>query len=443
MFPISRSIIRRSNFLNEEIFPSILLLAATIAAFIWANSVYSESYFEFLHIPISISLGNFEISNSLVHWIDDGLMTIFFFVIGLEIKREILVGELSNPKNVVLPAVAALGGVITPALLYMILNHGGPGSAGWGITIATDIAFALGCLVALGKFIPLSLRVFLLTLAIFDDIAAILVIAVFYTDNINLISLAIGFAILAISIILNIKGVRKAYPYAILGIIIWAAFFFSGVHATIAGVLLAFTIPARSLYTDQKLFLEESKNSIQKFPDCSFELMVTDKKQRETIKEMKCILQDLDTPLQDMEDKIYPFSSYLILPLFAFTNAGISISQGVEAGGIFNAISLGIIIGLIIGKPLGILIFSWLSVRLGLAELPQGVKWKYMIGVACFGGIGFTMSLFITNLAFTDPLFVFQAKIAILIGSTLSAIIGFIVFSIIRKQKVPVNDLNT
>jgi len=447
MFPISKYIIKRSKYLNEKMFPSIILLAATIAAFIWANSPYSDHYFELLHIPISIGLGNFDVSNTLIHWINDGLMTIFFFVIGLEIKREILVGELSNPKKVVLPAVAALGGVVTPALMYMIFNYGGPGSMGWGITIATDIAFALGCLVALGKFIPLSLRVFLLTLAIFDDIGAILVIAVFYTDKINLISLAIGFVVLIISVIINIKGVRKTYPYVILGIIIWAEFLFSGVHATIAGVLLALTIPARSLYTDQKLFLEESRNSIQKFPDCNFQLMVTDKKQRESMKEMKCILDGLDTPLQNMEDKIYPFSNYFILPLFAFANAGVNISQGAETGGIFNPISLGIIIGLIVGKPLGILIFSWLSVKLGLAELPQGVKWKYIAGVACFGGIGFTMSLFITNLAFADPLAVFQAKIAILIGSTLSAIIGFTVFAIIKKQNketnVSVNDLNS
>jgi len=355
------------------------------------------------------------------------LMAIFFFVIGLEIKREMLVGELSNVQNAALPAIAALGGMMVPAAIYIAFNQGGPGSMGWGIPMATDIAFAIGCLLVLGSIVPVSLKVFLLALAIFDDMGAIVVIALFYTDQISVISLGAGLLILMVSILLNIKGVRKTYPYALLGIALWLAFLFSGIHATIAGVLLALTIPARSLY-DQKTFVEESNSIIQEFPEKDFGVMMVDATQRKMMKQLQGIVDDLNTPLQKLEDTLYPLASYFILPLFALANAGVNIAQGSEGTSLLNPISIGIIAGLFIGKPLGIALFSWLSVRLGLAKLPQGVKWGQMWGVACLAGIGFTMSLFITNLAFVDAISIYQAKMAIIIGSILSAVLGVGIF---------------
>jgi NhaA family Na+:H+ antiporter len=416
-----------SKFAHGKMASSVLLLAAAIAAFAWANSNYAHSYHALCDIPISFSIGHFTISNNLVHWINDGLMAIFFFVIGLEIKREMLVGELSNVQNAALPAIAALGGMMVPAAIYIAFNQGGPGSMGWGIPMATDIAFAIGCLLVLGSIVPVSLKVFLLALAIFDDMGAIVVIALFYTDQISVISLGAGLLILMVSILLNIKGVRKTYPYALLGIALWLAFLFSGIHATIAGVLLALTIPARSLY-DQKTFVEESNSIIQEFPEKDFGVMMVDATQRKMMKQLQGIVDDLNTPLQKLEDTLYPLASYFILPLFALANAGVNIAQGSEGTSLLNPISIGIIAGLFIGKPLGIALFSWLSVRLGLAKLPQGVKWGQMWGVACLAGIGFTMSLFITNLAFVDAISIYQAKMAIIIGSILSAVLGVGIF---------------
>ncbi|MDD4767504.1 MAG: Na+/H+ antiporter NhaA [Desulfotomaculaceae bacterium] len=422
-----------SRFVNGKMLSSVLLLASAGAAFAWANSNFSSSYYALWEIPISFSIGGVGISDTLGHWVNNGLMAIYFFVIGLEIKREILVGELSNVQNATLPALAALGGMIVPAVLYMAFNQGEPGEAGWGIPMATDIAFSLGCLQVLGSLVPVALKIFLLALAIFDDMGAILVIALFYTNEINLISLGAGIFILLASIILNIKGVRKVYPYALLGIAFWVAFFYSGIHATIAGVLLALTIPARSLY-DQETFVKESNNIIEEFPQKDFSIMMVDENQRQIMKQLQGAVDDLNTPLQKLEDKLYPLASYFILPLFALANAGVNVAQGSEGSSLLNPITIGIVVGLFIGKPLGITLFSWLSIRWGIAKLPDKTNWSQMLGAACLAGIGFTMSLFITNLAFAENIFIYEAKIAIIIGSGLSAFLGTAIFLISNSR---------
>jgi NhaA family Na+:H+ antiporter len=415
-----------SKFVEAKIAGSVLLLTAAIIGFAWANSPYADSYYALWDIPITISIGHFTISESLGHWVNDALMVIFFFVIGLEIKREVLVGELSSVQKASLPAVAALGGMIVPAAIYLTINQGGPGSSGWGIPMATDIAFSLGCLLALGSLIPLSLKVFLLALAIVDDLGAILVIAVFYTEQISLISLGVGLIILIISVFFNIRGIRKTYPYALLGLALWVAFFLSGIHATIAGVLLAFTIPARTQY-DQSRFRQETSNIIQSFPEKDFRIMMVDETQRGLMQQLKITVDNLDTPLQRLEDALYPLVSYFILPVFALANAGVNIAQGSEGSTLINPVTIGIIAGLFLGKPLGITLFAWITVKLGLAQLPDQVKWSQLLAVAWLAGIGFTMSLFITNLAFQDPVSLYQAKIAIIIGSILSAVLGIVI----------------
>ena len=422
-----------SRFVNGKMLSGLLLLASAGAAFAWANSSFSSSYYALWEIPISFSIGGLGFSDTLGHWVNNGLMAIYFFVIGLEIKREILVGELSNVQYATLPALAALGGMIVPAVLYMAFNQGGPGEAGWGIPMATDIAFSLGCLQVLGSLVPVSLKIFLLALAIFDDMGAILVIAFFYTNEINFISLGAGIFILLVSIILNIKGVRKAYPYALLGIALWAAFFYSGIHATIAGVLLALTIPARSLY-DQETFVKESNNIIGEFPQKDFSIMMVDENQRKIMRQLQGAVDDLNTPLQKLEDKLYPLASYFILPFFALANAGVNVAQGSEGSSLLNPITIGIVAGLFIGKPLGITLFSWLSIRWGIAKLPDKANWSQMLGAACLAGIGFTMSLFITNLAFAENIFMYEAKIAIIIGSGLSAFLGTAIFLISHSR---------
>lgn len=416
-----------SKFVSGKMMSVVLLLAAAVAAFIWANSAYSNSYFALWNTPVAFSFGNYGISDTLGHWVNDGLMVIFFFVIGLEIKREILVGELSSMQKAALPAVAALGGMIVPAVIYLLINQGGPGSNGWGIPMATDIAFSLGCLLALGSLVPLSLKIFLLALAIVDDLGAILVIALFYTDKISFISLGAGVLILLVSILCNIKGVRKTYPYALLGIALWVAFLLSGIHATIAGVLLALTIPARARY-DQEMFRTETNTILKSFPEKNFQIMLVDETQREMMQQLKLTVDNLDTPLQRLEDTLYPLVSYFILPIFALANAGVNMAQGSEGTNLINPVSVGIIVGLFLGKQLGITLFAWLSVRLGFTLLPEGVKWSQIWGVSCLAGIGFTMSLFITNLAFVDPIAIYQAKIAIIIGSMLSAVFGIAIF---------------
>ncbi len=413
------------RFLRNVNLGSKLLFLATMIALIWANSPFAQSYFDLWNTDITLNIGSFVLSDTLGHWINDGLMVLFFFVIGLEIKRELLVGELSTFKKASLPLFAALGGIVFPALIYTFFNWQGPGAHGWGIPMATDIAFALGFLILLGDRIPLNLKVFLLALAIVDDLGAIMVIALFYTETIDINSLMIAILVLISSVFLNVRGVRSIFPYALLGIFLWVEFLQSGVHATIAGVLLAFTIPARANITSRE-FKIKSHEVLQTFSDREFKFMCTDEDQHQVIYDLKRYISKFETPLQKLEEKLHPLAVIFIIPLFALANAGISFA-GMEAQNMLHPITLGIVGGLVVGKQLGIFLFSWLGVKMGFAFLPEGIGWWQIYGVSCLAGIGFTMSLFITNLAFINPEFIELAKIGILFASFISAVWGVVV----------------
>ncbi|NLV17175.1 MAG: Na+/H+ antiporter NhaA [Syntrophomonadaceae bacterium] len=415
-----------SKFIEKGMAGSLLLLLATVIALTWANSPYADSYYGLWNTNIVIGIGDYQFAAALGHWINDGLMAIFFLVIGLEVKREFLVGELSTPQKATLPIVAALGGMIVPALIYTIFNFSGTGAHGWGIPMATDIAFALGCVMALGRLIPLSLKVFLLALAVVDDLGAILVIAFFYTDKINLMGLAASAIVLSVLWMLNKRGVRRTYPFVILGILLWVTVLLSGVHATIAGVLLALTIPARARY-GKELFKDKTSSLITSIPDKDFDIMLVDETEKRIISQLKHAVDNIETPLQKLEDALQPFASYFIIPVFALANAGVNFLEGGNGMGILNPVTIGVVAGLVLGKQLGISLFSWAAVKIGIAVLPEGVRWSQMWGMGCLAGIGFTMSLFITNLAFNQPMLAYQAKIGILSGSMLSAIIGTLI----------------
>jgi len=423
------------RFLKTQNTGSKLLLLATVMAMVLANSPYRDLYQNIWSVPICISVGDMVVSGTLQHWINDGLMVIFFLVIGLEIKREVLVGELAGWQKAGLPIIAAFGGMLVPAVIYAVFNAGGTGAPGWGIPMATDIAFALGCLMILGDRIPTSFKVFLLAMAIVDDLGAIIVIALFYTAEIQLSYLLLALIVTSILIGLNIMHVRKLSPYVILGIILWLAFEHSGIHATLAGVVLAMTIPARSLYKPEE-FLFETENIIKNFPeqDDEFRLMCVDEQQRSALKSLEEAVGKLDTMLQRLEDTLHPFSAIFIIPLFAFANAGVSFGPNALEMISGSTITLGIILGLLLGKQLGIMLFSVVSVKLGITSLPPGLNWKGIYGLSCLAGIGFTMSLFITNLSFTAADMVQEAKIGILTASLLAAIMGIIVMSRTAKD---------
>lgn len=370
------------EFARREASGGILLFGATVAALLWANSPLKESYGNVWHTLMTVSIGGVGLSKSLHVWINDGLMAIFFFVVGLEIKRELLEGELRTPKRAILPMAAALGGMLVPAGLYAMFNAGSEGGRGWGIPMATDIAFALGVLAVLGSRAPVGLKIFLTALAIIDDLGAVLVIAVFYTADLNLHALIMAALLLGFLAALNKAGFNNGGFYAFVGFWLWLAVLQSGVHATVAGVLLAMTIP-----TD---------------PD-----------------------PDDNVPglLYRMEHAIHPWVTFLILPIFALSNAGVALDAEMFSK-VVEPVSLGVIFGLVLGKPIGILLFSWLAVKSQTAALPSGVSWPQILGAGMLGGIGFTMSLFINELAFGESILNAEAKLAILLASTVAGVAG-------------------
>ena len=425
--PIEKLTYPIQEFLHKEASGGILLIVCTIIALIWANSPFSESYFHLWHTYLSLNLGGLGLNYSLHHWINDGLMVIFFFVVGLEIKRELLVGELSSAKKAALPIAAALGGMIFPALVYVLFNAGTDGSAGWGIPMATDIAFVVGILALLGKSVPLTLKIFVLALAIVDDIGAVLVIAIFYTSDISLTSLIIGAGLLLLLVIMNRVGVRNLLIYTIVGIALWLAFLKSGVHATVAGVLLAFTIPASSRINTKK-FTDESTALIKDFNDAGEhgENVLTNEARLSIVDQIENNCEKILTPLQRFEHGLHPWVSFLIMPIFALANAGVSIGSGLTTA-LTHPISIGIILGLFFGKQIGIFGFSYLAVKLKLAAKPEGVSWKKIYAASILAGIGFTMSLFIANLAFDSEELLNIAKVGILAASLLSGVVGFLI----------------
>lgn len=424
--PIEKLIRPFKEFTRAEASSGILLIICTVIALIWANSGFSESYFHLWHTKISIGLKEFNLDYTLHHWINDGLMAIFFFVVGLEIKRELLVGELSTPRQAILPVAAALGGMIVPALIYILFNSGGQGEAGWGIPMATDIAFVIGLMALLGSRVPVNLKIFITALAIADDIGAVLVIAFFYTSNLSFTALAIAAGILIILIIANRLGVRNLLVYIVLGLALWLAFLLSGIHATVAGVILAFVIPATSRY-NTKEFLTNGKELLDEFDRQGEEgpNVLANEERQDIVQTLEDNCRKILTPLQRFEHSLNPWVSFFIMPVFALANAGVPLQKDFF-NSLFNEISLGIIGGLFIGKQIGIFLFSWLAVKLNIAGLPSKVNWKQIYGAGILAGIGFTMSLFITNLAFTSEELSNIAKVGILTASLISGVVGYL-----------------
>jgi NhaA family Na+:H+ antiporter len=400
----------------------IVLLACTVVALVWANSPWADAYHHLWEIPVTIGTSGFSLTLTLHEWVNDGLMAVFFFLVGLEIKREILVGELASRRTAALPIAAAVGGMVAPALLYTALNSGGPGAAGWGIPMATDIAFALGVLALLGDRIPTGLKVFLAALAIADDLGAVLVIAVFYTASLAWTPLAWTGVIVLLLLLLNRMGARHPVTYVMLGIALWLAVLASGVHATVAGVLLALTIPARTRI-DEDEFATRTQESLEEFRAASADrtTVLTNRGQQEALHAIELACDQAQAPLQKMEYALHGAVAFAILPLFALANAGVPLA----GGGLGSAVALGILLGLVIGKPLGITLAAWLAVRAGIADLPAGVTWRTLHGTAWLGGIGFTMSLFIAGLAFSDAARLDTAKLGILTASLIAGITGW------------------
>lgn len=380
------------SFAAVEASAGILLFGFAVLALAWANSGFGATYEELFGTYLRVGFGEAEINKPLLLWINDGLMAVFFLLVGLEIKRELLSGELSSPRKAALPFFAAVGGMVLPAGLYLTLNLSGAGEAGWGIPMATDIAFALAVVTALGPRVPLSLKVFLTAVAIVDDLGAVLVIALFYTSGVSTPALMVAGSALLALVVVNRAGFRSFLPYGILGAVLWVAVLKSGVHATVAGVLLAMTIPAT--------------------PD------------RDPTGH--------DTPLELLEHGLHPWVAYLILPFFALANAGVTFAGEAVEGAM--PITLGVILGLVIGKPIGIAFFSWLAVRFGVADLPEGAGWGQVWGVGVLCGIGFTMSLFIGGLAFDDPALLRAAKIGILAASALAGVVGAVLLARSNSQ---------
>jgi len=417
-----------SRFINEEAYGGIILIFATIAALIWANSTFYESYHHLWHeLKVGFVWGEINMIGSLHHWINDGLMALFFFTVGLEIKREIMGGELSSMKKASMPIAAAIGGMLIPAALYALVSVNYPEYMnGWGIPMATDIAFALGLLALLGKRVNINLKIFLTALAIADDLGAVMVIAIFYTDSINFTELYSAAFFLGILVIANFAGVRRTIFYALVGFIgVWMAFVFSGVHATIAGVLIALTIPARTKISENDYVRKLSK-CINKFKkEESNDNALLTKDQAHLLAEIENLNDKAQTPLQKLEHAMHPITAFFILPVFALSNAGVHI-EGSIIEMLLHPISLGIIAGLVLGKFLGISLLSHLTVWLKIASLPEGVSWRQIYGVAFLAGIGFTMSMFISDLAFKDEEMKQIAKVGIMAASLISATIGMI-----------------
>lgn len=419
---------RDREFISKETISGIILVFAAILAIIWANSPWAESYHYVWHeLKVEFAIGNwFDLDASLNHWINDGLMAIFFFTVGLEIKREVMEGELSSLKKASMPIMAALGGMIFPALIYVIFNYDNPQNIdGWGIPMATDIGFTLGVLSLLGKRVSINLKIFLTALAIADDLGAIMVIAIFYTDpaSIDFNQLWVALTFIGVLVAANKFGIRSGTFYGVVGLFgVWIAFIYSGIHATFAGVLIAMTVPARSKISESE-FLELAKGYRDVFAEKFKSGKLLTSQQTHAIANMEKALEQVQTPLQKLEHAIHPFVAFLILPLFALSNAGVHISGSI-VDMIIDPVSVGVIAGLVLGKFIGISLLSRLVVKLKIATLPENVAWPEIYGAAMLAGIGFTMSIFISDLAFDDIVLIEKAKVGVMIASVLSALIG-------------------
>ncbi|MGE5597123.1 MAG: Na+/H+ antiporter NhaA [Hyphomicrobiales bacterium] len=408
-------------FVQTEASGGILLLAAAVVAISWANSPWDDAYHDLWHARFALDANLFTVDEDLLHLVNDGLMAIFFFVVGLEIKREVLQGELASPRRAALPVAAALGGMIVPALIYTAFNAGGDGAHGWGIPMATDIAFSLGALALLGRRVPFALKVFLLALAIVDDLGAIAVIALFYTDDISFEALAWAAVMLAVIVGARRSGIRSTDVYVALGVLLWFAVLKSGIHATIAGVALAMLTPAQPLFSRR----EFERSSAQLLSAYRAALEAGDEEAQQAILgDFERLASGTESPLDRLERVLHPWVSYLIVPIFALANAGVAVSGDSLRDAAQSPVTAGVAIGLVVGKPVGIMLFAWLAVRLGFARLPDNAGFAQLLGVGMLAGIGFTVSLFITNLAFSSETLVADAKMGILGGSLVAGVIA-------------------
>ena len=425
--PIDRVLAPFREFAEIEASGGIVLMVSALVALIWANSPWSGSYFDLWDTTVTVGAGGYELSKALHLWVNDGLMAVFFFVVGLEIKRELLVGELSSPRKAALPIAAALGGAMVPAAIFLAFNAGTENVDGWGIPMATDIAFSLGVLALLGSRVPLALKVFLTAFAIIDDLIAVLVIALFYTSDLKFNYLAAAAGVFVLFIIANRARIHSPIPYGLLGVVLWCALLQSGIHATIAGVLGAMAIPSQTRI-DVGRFVEVAQFQLDRFrragngePGVT---VLTSPEHQAALHRLTQALEQAESPMARLEHGLHPWVAFGIVPIFALANAGVDLGTDLGAA-LTSSLTLGITIGLIAGKPIGIVGASYLAVRLGLTELPGGAQWRHILGISLLGGIGFTMSLFIAGLAFDDPALLDRSKIGILLASAVAGTAGF------------------
>ena len=423
--PIDRFLRPLHEFIHRQASSGIVLLFSAVVALIWANSQWAHVYHDFWHTEVSFNIGGTGISKDILHWVNDGLMAVFFFLVGLEIKREFLVGELSNIKQALLPIFCAVGGMAIPALVYMGFNFDSAGAIGWGIPMATDIAFALGVLALVGSRVPIPLKAFLVAIAIVADIGAVIVIAVFYTSGISLPSILLILVVMFVLISMNRLHVHHTHPYLIAGFFLWIGFLSSGLHATLAGVLLALTIPARSRINVREFLIlgRELLDEYEGIGDLGNEVPVRQERQM-ALQELQKKITDVWMPLQRLEHLLHPWVAFGVMPIFAFANAGVSVTGDLGAA-VSNPVSLGIIAGLLVGKQVGITLTAWLTVRFGWSRLPYGVTWPQIYGISWLGGIGFTMSIFVSTVAFGTEDLLQVSKIGVLIASVISGLVGY------------------
>jgi len=421
------------RFFRIETFGGSILLLFAIAALVLANSPLAKTYEELWQIPLTIRIVDHSFSLTLHQWINDALMAVFFLLVGLEIKRELLVGELASAKKAALPIACAIGGMIVPAAIYWIFNRTGFGARGWGIPMATDIAFALGTLALIAPRAPIGAKVFLTALAIVDDMGAVIVIALFYSSAIAWGALGSAAVLLLVLIGFNAIGVRHLWPYLLIGVVFWYFVHESGIHATVAGVVLAFTIPTHTRVNATQ-FSRQARALLHQFDrtETGDFLVLTSKGQQETLFALEYASEGATAPSLRLEHALHNFSAFMVMPLFAFANAGVTIAGPGEHA----SIALGVLAGLIIGKPLGITAAAFGAVKSGIARLPSGIGWRSLLGYACLSGIGFTMSLFIAMLAFDKSVPVDAAKLGILAGSLLAGVIATIILKTIGRGKI-------
>jgi NhaA family Na+:H+ antiporter len=431
------------EFIQKQTTSGIMLMATAFVAIILANSPLNLYYEHLIHTPISVGVGEWILQKSLAHWVNEGLMTLFFLVVGLEIKREILIGELSDIKKAALPMIAAVGGMLVPALIYRFIAPTPEIMRGWGIPMATDIAFCVSALVILGRRVPRPLMIFLVALAIVDDLGAVLVIALFYTGQLDFTSLGWSALALLIMVSMNLGGVRRTSPYVIGGLFLWFFLLESGVHATIAGILMAFCIPARPSCRPER-FSKNLKDLLWKFDNLTLPGMSTlsNSRQFSILKDIKGRVCQAEAPLRRFESVLHHPVALLVIPIFALTNAGVHLSGKLLLHATSHPVALGVFLGLVLGKFVGITVFSWASVKVGIAELPLGMHFKHVAGVGLLGGIGFTMSIFIAELSFSSsPERLLLAKTSVILASLTSGILGilWLMFCHYRENRRPMS----